>query len=521
MIHLSKTFITALMLLSVVLCLTSCSEENVQLENQKVQFTLSPSVAGESVSAIELPKDVRARITVAANSGAIVLSDHEIAVTNLDGIYTTEGVELLSGSYAVTEFVIIKDSVELYVAPKKGAELTSSNMNALPLNFSVDQTSASPVIVNVEDVRNEDVRKFGYTSAKAKGNSFAITVREKGSSTPVSSTAELRQDKKLLDVFSLAASTNTLTLGGNPKLPYTLTVYTNKSAASKTFTLKDLQKEIGKKPLQVELAPALVLSLRSSVDENNEYEEYFNFRMDGKGAVVVNWGDGEQTSANLPFEISHEYFSGSYRAIVTGDISKVTDFAGFSYSTIIHAITGLTNLHSLKVYDPSWGAVPIKVDLSNCKKLETIKVAKYGAPYEPCDLRTEFKLPAHHSISTFIFDAPSFDSNREFISAEELDVMVSNIYKNAINKSIYNGKFFVNPVVKPSSATQQKLDILTSQYNWRVGFNDDIYNAYDDVTSGRMKAISDSDSRREQWLRDRFSHSEQIIERGSVVASGN
>jgi hypothetical protein len=238
--------------------------------------------------------------------------------------------------------------------------------------------------------------------------------------------------------------------------------------------------------------------------------------MDGAGAVTINWGDGQQTSTTLPLEVSHEYFTGNYTAIITGSVNKVTDFSGFSYSSIITAITGLTNLSSLKVYDPSWGAVPIKVDLSNCKKLERINVAKYGAPYEPADFRTDFKLPTQHRINTFILDAPSFDINREYISADELEAMVNNVYNNTIARNIYNGKFFVNPVVAPSAATQQKIDILKNAYNWTVGFNDEIYNAYD-MTSGRTKIVSDKNSKREQWLRERFSNSENIIKRAHEV----
>ena len=513
MTNLSKLFTMAIALLTVGLCLISCNEQGVQLENQKVQFTLSPFVTD---SDIQLPEHTTAKITVASSSGSIILSDYQVAIHSSNGVYVTDFVELVPGTYSITDFVIIEDSVELYVAPKKGAELTTS-ADALPFSFSVEEARAAVVRVPVADVRNQDVRKFGYTSEKSKANSIAVSVHKVSSNALTSAKAELRQNKKLLDIFSLSASVNSISLGGDPKQPYTLTVYTADAASTKTFSLKELKKEAGKTALHVQLQPALVLSIESYVDAGNEYEEYFDFHMDGTGAVNINWGDGEQSAATLPFEISHEYFTGNYTAIVTGNINHVSDFAGFSYSTIITAITGLTNLTSLKVYDPSWGAVPIKVDLSKCKKLETINVAKYGAPYEPCDLRKEFKLPPQHRINSFIFDAPSFDINREFISAAELEVMVNNVYNNTVHRAIYNGKFFVNPVVTPSPGTQQKLDILTSKYNWQVGFNDDIYNAYDSE-SARSKTVTDSDAKREQWIRERFTNSEQIIKRAPAAA---
>jgi hypothetical protein len=507
-------------LFALLLFFQSCTEQNVQLEKQKVQFTLTPVPAsGGRAGEIALPENSHAIISVAGSNGVSILSDHEISVQKNGDAYVTDPVELIPGDYVITDFMIVNDSEDLYVTPKKGAELAATITDALPYNFSVAEINASTINMRVMDVRNQDLQKFGYASSKAKGST--LTLAAYGSNRSLTrATAELRQDKKLLNIFSLAAAVNTISVGGDPKKPYTLTVYTANSAKTQTFDLKKLKHEIGKNPLRVTLEPALVLAIESYVDEANEYEEYFEFRMDGKGTVNVNWGDGEQSATTLPFEISHEYISGNYTAIVTGNIGHVTDFSGFSYSTIISAITGLTNLTSLRIYDPSWGAVPIKVDLSNCKKLERINVAKYGAPYEPSDLRTDFKLPTKHFINAFIFDAPSFDITREYISAEELEAMVNNIYNNTLARHIYNGKFFVNPVVTPTSMTQQKIDILKSEYNWQVGFNDEIYNAYNS-DAGRSRSISDPNERREQWLRERFSNSEKIIQRANGALSVN
>jgi hypothetical protein len=514
-----KNLFITVWLFAFVLFLQSCTEQGVQREKQKVQFTLSPVSTSGRTSEINVPENAHAIISVASSNGTSILSDHEISLFKSGDFYVTGPVDLTPGGYVITDFMIVNDSEDLYVTPKKGAEQTTLATDALPYIFSIAENKNANVNMRVIDVRNQDLQKFGYASSKAKGNALMLAVYESNGSL-TRATAELRQDKKLLNTFSLAAAVTTINLGGDPKKPYTLTVYTANSAKTKTFNLKNIKHEIGKNPLTIKLEPALVLGIESYVEEGNEYEEYFEFRMDGKGTVNINWGDGEQSASGLPFQLSHEYITGDYTAIVTGDIGHITDFSGFSYSSIILAITGLTNLPALKIYDPSWGAVPIKVDLSNCKKLERINVAKYGAPYEPIDLRTDFKLPARHFINAFIFDAPSFDVNREYISAEELEAMVANIYNNVITRHIYNGKFFVNPVVAPMAATQQKIDVLKNEYNWQVGFNDDIYNAHSSE-AGRSTSTSDESTRREQWLRERFSNSEKIIERARVALSVN
>jgi hypothetical protein len=166
-------------------------------------------------------------------------------------------------------------------------------------------------------------------------------------------------------------------------------------------TIRSLSMQVKRHRLRIALEPALVLTLESSIDEANEYGEYFEFVLDGAGGSVnVNWGDGRESSYTLPMMGEHDYTMGTYTAVVTGDLNRITNLYGFSYGTIIYGIEGLTNLPALKTYNPSWGAVPINVDLSNCKKLETVHVEKYGAPYEPIDLRTDFKLPAEHLLKS-------------------------------------------------------------------------------------------------------------------------
>ena len=514
----TKLFLLSVLLLAVGFFLQSCSEDTAIIEKQNVQFTLTQAMAdSRSVNDLRMPEGARAKITISASNSSQVRANYDVSVFKDGDVYVTEPVVLSQGAYVVTDFMIVDDANDLFVAPKKGAELATSENDALPYNFSVDGTAGRTVNMLVMNVGDEDLRKFGYASSKGKSNNVAIEVYDNidGNAALTSATAELYQNGSLLEKISLSAALNTITLNGDKKLPYTLTVYTDHSVQTKTFVMQELKKEVGKNPLRMMLEPALVFTVESYVDAGNEYEDYFEFRVEGNGTVNITWGDGRQSNRELPFLDSHEYIMGNYTAFVTGDIDQITDFAGFSYNTIISTITGLTNLTSLKTYNPSWGAVPIKVDLSNCKELETISIAKYGAPYEPCDLRTEFRLPSEHNITTFIFDAPSFDSNREYISEEELDVLVNNIYSNTVNRGINNGKFFVNPVVMPSADAQQKIEILENEYSWAAGFNDEIYEAYGAHASGR--SASDTDARREEWLRMRFPNAQQIIDRAQVA----
>jgi hypothetical protein len=517
--HFLKHCIARLLFGSLILGLQSCNDHGVQLEKQKVQFTFSTGTtsSGGRVNNTDLSENTRLRISIQTSSGTSVFSNHEMQVLKAGNGYITDPLELMPGSYTITDFMIVKDGEILYATPKGDSRLSSFVMNPLPYDFSVAENNVANVSMQVIDVRDKDPEEFGYASFKFNViNTLSLTVfsAKGGQTSLIKATAELRHDKKLIKTFSLDAKMNTIAFEGDPEGVYTLSVYADGAAKVKTFNFKELKKEIGANPLKITLEPALVLTIESSVDEGSEYNDPFGLILDGTGSVHVDWGDGYDGDIALPFEGPHdEYRTGTYTAIITGDLDQITNLYGFSYGSYISAITGLTNLTGLKVYGPSWGAVPIKVDLSNCENLEAIDIIKYGAPFEPIDLRTDFKLPARHLIKEFEFYVPFLDETRDKVSTQELEVFVTNIYNNTTKRDIYNGKFFVSPVDNPSPETQRMLDILQNDYHWKVRLNGDLSD--DDSESGRTK--NSLEVRRENWLQHKFLKSERISRSGKMA----
>lgn len=495
---------TAVWLLgSLVLCLQSCDDPNAQLEKSKVQFELAPGNSSQGrVRAIALPEKASARISVSTSSGTAIYSDHEVAVSKEGESYIAHPLELQPGTYVVTDFIILKDNEVLNAAPKDESPFSAFVTHSLPYSFSVAEGGVEKVSMQVLDARNEKPEAFGYASFKsnpANKLSFIVSNKTGGPASIKEGSGELRRGKHLMKTFSVKPGMNSIVFEGDPDTVYTLSVYAGETADVKTFNFKALKQELGAKPLKMNLEPALLLTIKSDFEVGVGYG--FEFFLGGaSGAVNVHWGDGYESDYTLPLSATHEYLSGTYTAIITGDLDAITDLYGFSYSTVIYGIRGLTNVTALKTYNPSWGAVPIKVDLSNCKELETIFIEKLGGPYETVDLRTDFKLPDEHFIKEFVFYATSLDTTRENITAEELEVFVDNIYNNSIQRAIYGGKFFVYPVETPSPGTQLKLDVLQNDYNWDIRLDGDIWDDYSEVARSKP----DLDARRENWLRDRF-----------------
>jgi hypothetical protein len=499
-----KNFISVWLFGTLMLGVQSCNEQSVPLEKSKVQFTLSTDASPDGrAQDINLPEGARLRISINSSSGKPIFSNKEIQLSKAGSDYMADPLELMPGTYMITDFMIVSDSDVLNAAPKTKSSFGPLVNHSLPYNFSVTENGVANVSMQVIDARNEKPEAFGYASFKVnKHNKLSFMVsKKKGGHTLKEATAELRRGKDLIKTYTVKPGINTIAFEGEPDTVYTLSVFAGEMAQAKTFNFKELKKELGTKPMQITLEPALLLTMESSFDESDGWEDFFEFVLEGTGgAVNVNWGDGYQDSYTLPLNGEHQYTSGSYTAIITGDLDQITNLYGFAYSTYIHAIKGLTNLTALKTYDPSWGAIPIKVDLSNCKKLETIFIEKIGGPYETVDLLTEFRLPKEHFIKEFVFYAPSLDPTRENITAEELEMFVDNIYNNTTRRNIYDGKFFVYPIDAPSAETQRKLDILQNEYHWDVRFDGNIWD--DNFEAGRTK--QDLNARRENWLRGKF-----------------
>jgi hypothetical protein len=512
-LHLTTACLLALLIFS----LQSCDDPGVQFQKSKVQFALNPANTSEGrLTPFDLPKNSTLRISIESSSGDPIVSDHEIKVSKVGETYIADPLDLVPGSYVITDFIIVNEEEVLNAAPKAESPLSSMVTSSLPYNFLVTENGVAKVSMQVLDARNEKPDAFGYTSFKLNAVnklSFIVSDAKGGQSSLRKASAELRKGKQLIKTFSVKPGMNSVAFEGEQDAMYTLSVFAGETANAKTFNFKALKKELGAKPLKINLEPALLLTIESSVDESNEYGESFEFFLDGAaGSVNINWGDGGKNTFTLPLNASHEYTMGSYTAIITGDLDQITNLNGFSYGTVIYGIKGLTNLTALKTYNPSWGAVPIKVDLSNCNELETIYVEKHGGPYETVDLRTDFKLPTQHFISEFVFYAPSFDITRENISAEELEVFVDNIYSNTTQRSIHGGKFFVYPVETPSAETQRKLDILQNDYDWDVRLDGNIW----DYASEAGRSKQDLNVLRDNWLRDKFPHKKDRSQTGKM-----
>src|SRR5690606_37310306 len=122
--------------------------------------------------------------------------------------------------------------------------------------------------------------------------------------------------------------------------------------------------------------------------------------------------------------------------------------------------------------------------------------------------RTDFKLPDEHFIKEFVLDVPSLGPDHDFVTPDELEVMINNIYNNVVRRDITGGRFFVYPVDAWSPEAWQKIEILEDDYQWDVRLDGNIY---DFSEAGRAR--QDLEARREKWLREKFPGNKRVLRR--------
>src|SRR5690606_33687338 len=120
------------------------------------------------VQGIALPEDARLSITIKNRSGTDVFTNHEMQVLKTGDGYTTEPLELVPGSYVISDLVIVDDTEVVNATPKKESTFSAFVTHSLPYDFSVVEGSVANVSLEVIATRNERPEAFGYASFRIK-----------------------------------------------------------------------------------------------------------------------------------------------------------------------------------------------------------------------------------------------------------------------------------------------------------------------------------------------------------------
>ena len=161
--------LNSLLVLLVITGIWSC-ENRLETGQGKGKAAFSLSIPEDTKSAMELLSDtavVSYHILVSADDkeGNSVISDSLIAVYRFGASFISEDIELETGEYKLTKFMVINPSgAVIYAAPISGSPLAYLIKRPLPVFFQIIDEQTTTVVPEVLFVGDQTPGQFGYVN---------------------------------------------------------------------------------------------------------------------------------------------------------------------------------------------------------------------------------------------------------------------------------------------------------------------------------------------------------------------
>jgi hypothetical protein len=460
---------TSHLLLTAVFLFSCTDQDGLVPDKTNVSFSATPRIS-RGAGVTEFPQGASLMISVESANGNQLLDQQEIKLQDVNEGYISLPVKLLAGDYVVTQFMVLNKAGEvIYAAPLKGSELATLADATLPYTFKAEN-DALKIEIPVLNATQIAADKFGYDSFKKKASAFKVEVLIPSGGAQEKTTGEafILQGFDTLEIFPLAAETNTIVFNGNPDETYTLVVI--KDAYSRfayESTLKGLVQQFKNKPLRAELEPALTFVAVPIQDQN-----YFGMQFDTFGGghmFTVDFGDGtppQQWESGITVLVDHYYSQpGRYFVSITGDLTTAL-LVGNSYGVGDIKRLNLDHLTNLFEFRMEYAPGPAVIDFTHNKQLKEIRI--YGTDVVDVDIPSDGMI--------YLFD---FGGNLSLLP-ESLNEIVDDLYIQVVN-SPRSGDFWFStfenneePMVQPSAEAIEKLRILKNTYNWFINPNPDL-----------------------------------------------
>ncbi len=155
------------LILSAVTCLFSC-EKNTSVNGKgTAEFSISlPDEGAKSAfSSDDGTAAYQIMLSIEDINGTVVINDKLIPLYIFGTGFVSENIELKSGQYNLTKFLVINPEGEVvFASPVEGSELAYLVKDPLPLNFKIIAESITRVMPEVLYVGTYTPGEFGYAS---------------------------------------------------------------------------------------------------------------------------------------------------------------------------------------------------------------------------------------------------------------------------------------------------------------------------------------------------------------------
>jgi hypothetical protein len=195
-------------------------DEPIAPATRSVQFTF----AVNENHTTELALGITAVLSITTPSGSPVLTDHTVEINAVDNGFITEALELPTGQYMVSEFMVVHEDAAVYVTPKATSEF--GKYVSTPLSHTLSLADDSVVQLEVVETGSEKAEKFGYKTLKVQKPAqwkIMVFTRENEQLTPSAAWHYLIAPG-IAYGGQLSPEMNVIPFNGDPELTYNLVV---------------------------------------------------------------------------------------------------------------------------------------------------------------------------------------------------------------------------------------------------------------------------------------------------------
>jgi hypothetical protein len=160
--------------------MSSCYKKDEGKKSGKVQFSVNGESKTNLKSATVGGQPAFILIDVKDADGNAVYFHKKIELINFNGYYLSQPVDLKTGSYKLTEFMVLDEANQvIYATPKTGSAKAYLVSNPLDISFTINEdevTKLTPEVLSVDELTPAD---FGYLDASfelVKTFDFLISV---------------------------------------------------------------------------------------------------------------------------------------------------------------------------------------------------------------------------------------------------------------------------------------------------------------------------------------------------------
>ncbi|HEY5746174.1 MAG TPA: hypothetical protein VIU12_08875 [Chryseolinea sp.] len=433
---------------------------------QNVQFTFGLPSQSPSGGRTQAAEPTTLLLSLSNSLGDTVFTSKKIALLHIGSRLMTEPIQLSTGAYTITDFLLTDDDgTVLFATPKAGSSLAQAVAHPLPYGFTVSSDEAVTVEMEVLAASESSPEDFGYVTFAINAPNvlrIAVFINEGNKLVLTGAYAAIfHLDNPAIASYTLDAKTNVISFPGDPDNEYRLIVELNGFPTYiKDFIYSDLITSLQGEPLKI-----IFHQLTIQVDAELGTSRDFRLDLDGIAGVPidVDWGDGSDVEHfTLPATLSHSYAPWHYEITISGLLRLITSFRlGDSGPKIVGM--DLTALFNLSTFQAIHTQGPVSLDLS------TNPITSLSLEGET--LLKHLVLPVPSFINDININGPNN------LSTEEVDAIIKQIHDSVVFWNTQNGHLkldqnWMTPtgqMVGPPSATGlEMLQDLKDHYHWVI-----------------------------------------------------